>query len=321
MHLSALLLIGMVASAAAVAVHAHPSSPITPAALFWQQALPGTTMPDAIADLVQKGTDHSPLVEHYSVQPSISTCILFNSACDPRPVAATGVFFHEAQLRPGTTMTLSFFPAEAAAGSASPILPHDVAEKVPFRNLPDVLSAFTIPAGSAEADQVRDTLRRCEEPPVAGEVKSCTTSLESTVRSAVGMLGTNQGVFAATSSVLRRPASGRYVVQAAAKLAGGRYVSCHKVPFPYAVYQCHMAAAVGTGRMGYRAYVVSLTTGPRGGDLAASMLAFCHVDTSSWNPAHPAFEILNTRPGGSPVCHFMPPGDLAFVKKADDTMA
>ncbi|KAJ1266256.1 hypothetical protein BS78_08G137100 [Paspalum vaginatum] len=320
MHLSALLLIGMVAGAA-VAAHAHTSSPITPAALFWQQALPGTTMPDAIADLVQKGTDHSPLVEHYSVQPSISTCILFNSACDPRPVAATGVFFHEAQLRPGTTMTLSFFPAEAAAGSsAAPILPHDVAEKVPFRNLPDVLSAFNIPAGSAEADQVRDTLRRCEEPPVAGEVKSCTTSLESTVRSAVGMLGTNQGVFAATSSVLRRPAGGRYVVQEAAKLAGGRYVSCHKVPFPYAVYQCHMAAAVG--RMSYGAYVVSLATaGPRGGDLlAASMLAFCHFDTSSWNPAHPAFEILSTRPGGSPVCHFMPPGDLAFVKKAD-TMA
>jgi hypothetical protein len=46
------------------------------------------------------------------------------------------------------------------------------------------------------------------------------------------------------------------------------------------------------------------------------MLAFCHVDTSSWNPAHPAFEILNTRPGGSPVCHFMPYGDLAFVKRA-----
>ena len=132
-----------------------------------------------------EGIDHSPLVKHYAAQqPGISPCLLFNSVCDPRMVAETGIFFHEAQLLPGSAMTLSF-PAEAEAA----ILPHDVTGKVPFRNLADVLATFSIPAGSAEAAQVRDTLSRCQEPPVAGEVKACATSLEGTVRSAMGMIG------------------------------------------------------------------------------------------------------------------------------------
>ncbi|CAL5092541.1 unnamed protein product [Urochloa decumbens] len=304
MHPSMVLLI--VAVAGTAVVHGHPATN-TPAAQFWQQALPGTKMPETIADLVQKGIDHSPLVEHYSALPSISVCTLFNSVCNPRSVAETGIFFHEEQLHPGSTMTLSF-PAEAQTA----ILPRDVAEKVPFGNLGDVLAAFKIPAGSGEAAQVRDTISRCQEPPVAGEVKACTISLESTVQSAMDMLGigstTNHGVWAATS-VLPRGGLPRqqYLVQVVTPLEGSRYVSCHKVPFPYGVFQCHI-------KQGYRAYVVSLR-GLHGGP-AASMLAFCHVDTSSWNPAHPAFEILNTRPGGTPVCHFMPYGGMAFVKKA-----
>ncbi|XP_039803928.1 BURP domain-containing protein 13-like [Panicum virgatum] len=258
-------------------------------------------MPAAIADLVQRGIDHSPLVEHYSAQPSISPCILFNSVCDPRMVAETGIFFHEAQLRPGSAMTLSF-PTEV--GSA--ILPHDVAGRVPFGNLADVLATFSIPAGSAEAAQVRDTLYRCQEPPVAGEAKACAASLEGTVRSAMGMLGSpaSQGGVWAAGGLPRQP----HAVEAVTPIHGGHYVSCHRVPLPYAVYQCHIM-------MGYRAYVASLSG--IGGGPAASMLAFCHVDTSSWNPAHPAFEILNTRPGGTPVCHFMPYGDLAFLNKPD----
>lgn len=47
-----LLLIALVAGAAVV--HGHPTT-TTPAAQFWQHALPGTTMPEAIANLVKKG--------------------------------------------------------------------------------------------------------------------------------------------------------------------------------------------------------------------------------------------------------------------------
>jgi hypothetical protein len=40
------------------------------------------------------------------------------------------------------------------------------------------------------------------------------------------------------------------------------------------------------------------------------------LDTSSWSPAHPAFDTLNLRHGGAPVCHFMPYADLLFSEKA-----
>ncbi|KAL6641617.1 hypothetical protein ACP70R_019798 [Stipagrostis hirtigluma subsp. patula] len=308
MHPSALLLI-VAAAVGAAMVHGHPADS-TPAALFWSQALPGIPMPGAIADLIQKGIDHSPLVEHYSASPSISVCTFANTICPKSMVAETGIFFHEEQLRPGSTMTVSL-PAEAEAA----ILPHDVAEKVPFWNLEDVLATFGIPAGSAEADQVRDTLRRCQAPPHAGEQRSCTTSLESTVQSAMRMLGAstpNGGGMWAGTSVL--PSGGlprqTYVVEAAARLVGKRYVACHLASFPYAVYQCHMP------KEGYLAYALSLR-GLREGQ-KATMLAYCHLDTSDWNPAHPAFEILQTHPGGSRVCHLIPHGNLVFIQKTAD---
>lgn len=102
--------------------------------------------------LLSAGIDHSPLVEHYSALPSISACILTNTICDPRMVAETGLFFHQWQLQPGSTMTVSLPAATEPA-----ILPSDIAKNVPFTNLQDVLSTFNIPAGSGEAGQVKDT--------------------------------------------------------------------------------------------------------------------------------------------------------------------
>ncbi|KAL6641616.1 hypothetical protein ACP70R_019797 [Stipagrostis hirtigluma subsp. patula] len=305
MHQSALLLI--VAAVGAAMVHGHPADS-TPAARFWSQALPGIPMPEAIADLVEKGIEHSPLVEHYTASPSISVCTMANTICPKSMVAGTGIFFHEAQLRPGSTMTVSL-PAEAEAA----ILPHDVAGKAPFENLADVLATFGIPAGSAEADQVRGTLRRCQAPPYAGEHKSCTTSLESTVQSAMRMLGSattpdGGGLWAGTSSAL--PSGGQTYVVEAAQLMGRRSVVCHLASFPYAIYHCH------TPRAGWLAYSLSLR-GIREGQ-KRTILACCHLDTSAWNSAHPAFEILQTHPGGARVCHLIPHGNLVFVQKTAD---
>ena len=87
------------------------------------------------------------------------------------------------------------------------------------------------------------------------------------------------------------------------------------MPFPYAVYYCHM-----TGRPS-KAYAVSLrgrgvTAGAGGSPPVTTMAAICHLDTSNWDPAHPAFEMLHTRPGGEPVCHFMSYASLLFGEKA-----
>ncbi|KAF7026612.1 hypothetical protein CFC21_038715 [Triticum aestivum] len=314
MHSKSAFLLIVVAVSTTAMVHGHPAAS-TPAGRLWEQALSGTPMPEVLADFVQKGIDLSPLVEHYSAQPSIGMCTLFNTICDARTVAETGIFFHEAELHPGSTMTLSF-PVEAETA----ILPHDIAGKVPFKNLSDVLSMFHISPGSAEAAQVEDTLRKCQQPPIAGEMKACTISLESTVKAAMEMLGTTiqQGggggdVWAATSTLPRGGLLPRreYIVEEVTKLEDTGYVACHKVPFPYAVFHCHIAH---TGCIGYK-----VTLHGRGDDdgPVVSLLAFCHFDTSRWNPAHPAFQILKTHPGASTsVCHFMSYGNLGFVKKA-----
>lgn len=67
MHPSTLLILIVVVAGTAV-VHGHPAAS-TPAARFWQQALPGTPMPDAIADLVQKG-----IYIYCAYSPAMSCC-------------------------------------------------------------------------------------------------------------------------------------------------------------------------------------------------------------------------------------------------------
>ncbi|KAG0521588.1 hypothetical protein BDA96_08G174100 [Sorghum bicolor] len=281
MHPLELFLVVLVTTGAASAVYSHPAAAGTPAARFWEEALPGTPMPEAIADLIQQGIDHSPLVEHFTSSGhtpvmninygygAYAGSSLMNAAVPP------GSFFLQSQLRVGTAMTVS---SESAA-TVPPILPRDVAQK------------------------------------------ACTTSLEDTVESATHMLVVGSSVrhgvvylWAASSAAAVPPAAHhhqqQYVVQAVTSLDGDRHVGCHAMPFPYAVYYCHM-----TGRPS-KAYAVLLRSVTGGSSAPVTKAAICHLDTSNWDPAHPAFEMLHTRPGGEPVCHFMSYASLLFGEKA-----
>ncbi|TVT96926.1 hypothetical protein EJB05_57847, partial [Eragrostis curvula] len=257
------------------------------------------------------GIDHSSLVEHYPVPATLGVNI--NWACtggcpeEPAEAELPGFFFQR-QVRVGSTMTLFFPPA-----AIPPILPLEVADKVPFSDLADVLSTFHIAPGSAAAATVAKSLRLCRAPPNAGEVKSCTSSLEATVRSAARMLGATGGeVWAAASALAAAAGLPRqaYVVEAVAPLDGDRHVGCHAISYPYAVFVCHM-----TGRP-TRSYRMTLR-GLRGG-AAVDMAAVCHLDTSNWSPSHPAMRILLTQPGGEPVCHFVAPDNLVFGNKTSN---
>jgi len=298
----------LILMALAATVRGHPAEG-TPAMRFWEAALPGTPMPESIADLVQKGTDHSPLEDHHSAirvdgQPLYRMQQRWNYRSAAKlPAGEEGLYFREADMRVGSAMTVALPATEMAA-----FLPRDVADRIPFGNLADALARFGIAPGSREAAQVGDTVRGCRASPLAGEQMSCATSLEGIVLSAKRMLATRQPLAAAASAL---PSSGlprhTYVVQSVTPLGGSRFVACHIMPYPYAVYQCHMTLQQS------KAYVMSIRGGA--GLPTVDMAALCHFDTSNWNPAHPAFEILSTHPGGSTVCHFMPYANLVFGEK------
>ncbi|CAN6361975.1 unnamed protein product [Urochloa humidicola] len=215
-------------------------------------------------------------------------------------------------VRVGSVMTAYFPPVDLPG-----ILPRDAAERAPFGNVSDVLAMFAIAPGSAEESIVRGTIRGCQAPPLAGEWKACATSLEGTLQAAARMLGTKR-MSVAVSALTPREGLPRqeYEVAAVALLDGRRHVTCHNDPFPYAVYRCHMEKDY----MSTEAYVLTLRGLQQHGSSASSlvdMAAVCHLDTSNWSPAHPAFKTLNLQPGAAPLCHFMPYADLLFSDKAD----
>lgn len=214
-------------------------------------------------------------------------------------------------------MTAHFPPVDLPA-----ILPRADAARAPFSNVTDVLSTFAVAPGSARESMVRGTVTACQAPPVAGEQKACATSLEGAVRAALRMLGTTRMSVAASALSPREGLPRQeYEVAVVAPLGGNRHVTCHDDPFPYAVYRCHMEEEAST-----QAYLLTLRglqqqqqhgngTAAGGSLMVVDMVAVCHLDTSNWSPAHPAFQTLNLRPGGAPVCHFMPYADLLFSEK------
>ncbi|CAM0943234.1 unnamed protein product [Alopecurus aequalis] len=307
----------LILMAVAVTVRGHSQiAKATPAARFWEAALPGSPMPESIANLIRKGIDHSPLKEHHTGTKYLPNGILgsyndYTSQCGDSNqagayAAVEGLFFHKADMRVGSAMTVAVLASDPAA-----FLPRAAADKIPFGNLADALARFSIAPGSDEATLMGRTVCHCHAAPLSGEQKACATSLEGVVQSATRMLATSRPV-AAWASALHSSGlpRGKYMVQAIRPLSGGRLVACHVNVYPYAVYGCHMAEASS------QAYIVSIRGGAR--QPTVDMAALCHFDTSNWSPAHPAFKVLGTHPGGSPVCHFLPYADLVFGEKADN---
>ncbi|KAF6993262.1 hypothetical protein CFC21_010179 [Triticum aestivum] len=293
---SALLLLILMVVAATVHGHTHTPGG-TPAARFWEAALPDSPMPESIVHLVQKGTDHSPLQQHHSaamILPNACLGYSYRIICNSpaqQALSVEGLFFRESDMRVGRTMTVA-----RPAFDPAPFLPRKASERIPFGNLTDALDRFGTAPGSQEAARVGETLSACSEAPLAGEKKA--------------------RPLAAAASALPNSGLPRrvYTVQAIKSLGGGGggYVACHRRAYPYAVYECHMMEDSSE-----EAYVVSIRGSS--GLPTVDMAAVCQFDTSNWIPAHPAFKILGTHPGGSPVCHFLPYADLMFgVKLANN---
>jgi len=217
---------------------------------------------------------------------------------------AQGLFFHEELVQVGKTITL-YFPLAASAPLG--LLPRRVADSIPFSpsSLPTALTRLGIANDSAQAAAMVETLHMCELPQKAGEAaKFCATSLEALVEGSMAALGTRR-IRPVTSGLPRSGAPKQpYTVRAVHPVDGASFVSCHDHDYPYTVYMCHNTPST-------RVYKVELE-GARSG-LAVTVAAICHADTSSWNAEHVSFRILGTKPGGAPVCHYLPYGHNVWV--------
>ncbi|KAL8107103.1 BURP domain protein RD22-like [Apium graveolens] len=208
------------------------------------------------------------------------------------------LFFLEKDLHQGTNMNLHF----TRHASPTTFLPRKVAESIPFlsNKLPEILHKFSVKQNTLESETIKNTLSECEAPSIEGEEKYCATSLENMIDFSTSKLG--EKVNAVSTVVEKESKMQSYRIVGLKKL-GKKAVICHKQKYPYAVFYCHKTNNV-------KAYTVSLV----GNDgTKAKAAAICHTDTSSWNPKHLAFQVLNVKPGSVPVCHFLPEDHVVWV--------
>ncbi|MCE5165697.1 hypothetical protein HAX54_011670 [Datura stramonium] len=217
------------------------------------------------------------------------------------------IFFTPKDLKIGKIMPLFFALKDP---STSPhLLPREEADSIPFSSskLPYLLEFFSFSKDSPQAKAMEDTFFHCEISAMNGESKFCATSLESMLEWAQEILGfdTKLGVYT-TDFLKKSPVSlqNYTILQKPKEILVPKLVACHTLPYPYAVFYCHMQK--GENKL----FKISLL-GENGDRIEAA--AICHMDTKEWNHDHVAFRVLKVQPGSSPVCHFFPADNLVWV--------
>ena len=282
---------------------------------YWHQQLPNTPIPGAIRtllcpDLLREVRRDAPVSTGMVLLDLTQAwyCLSYaGNESQARNDPDGAFFFLEKDLHPNTRKRLQF----TRSAPPAPFIPRPVADAIPFssKKLPELMARFSLRPGSAGAEHMKLSLHTCEDVHacIAGEAKSCVTSLESMVDFATANLGGTRDVRASSTEVGGGELKQQYYTVAGrveSLQEGGKAVVCHVLAFPYAMFICH---AIGGGT---RAYKVPLV-GEDGSKVTAVVV--CHVDTSGWNPRHLAFLVLKVRPGSIPVCHFLPQDTVVWT--------
>ncbi|CAM0878107.1 unnamed protein product [Alopecurus aequalis] len=307
------LLVVFLLTAASGAFGGDPIASATQQAVAkWKEAVPGSPLPEAIRAAISRGDRNCfgrggcTLAPQISVQHASCRMLAYKYADGDKScsevVATTGLFFNEGAVHAGSIMTLSSPPTPEMV-----ILPRKVADRMPFDNVSSILQMFHIMPRSHAAADVEETLHKCLKP-VHDKKEACAASLDEVLQVAIDMLGTPKLEAAASALPSAGLPTKAYIVQAVRPLSGSLFVACHIEPYPYTIYYCHT-----TGLS--KAYTMFITSEEGGAVTQLELVVVCHQDTSDWNPNHPAFKALRTKPGVSPICHYIPFGHLIFGKK------
>ncbi|XP_043810481.1 BURP domain protein RD22 isoform X1 [Manihot esculenta] len=286
-----------------------------PPELYWQSMLPNTPFPKTLkdflhpADIGKKITfsfqeDYMP--ENSLEIPRTTYDVAYwpdNRKFVKKSISnATTVYFLYHDLLPGKNMRIIF----TKSTNGSNFLPRKIAESIPFSSnkFPEILNYFSIKSTSKESEIMKQTIEECEAPPIRGEDKYCATSLESLVDLVAAKFG--QNVQAIYNEAEEENKKQEYTILQGIKMMGENHMVCHKQKYAYAVFYCHRIKDT-------KVYKVPLM-GVDGSKAEAAVV--CHMDTSAWHPHHYAFQILNVKPGGPPICHFLNSDAIVWISSS-----
>ncbi|KAL5055469.1 hypothetical protein RYX36_036151 [Vicia faba] len=156
---------------------------------------------------------------------------------------------------------------------------------------------------------MRGTLEQCQEEALIGETKICAKSVESMfefVDTIIGSENKHNIIRTSYPSASAISLQNYTILEISHDLDASKWVACHPLPYPYAIYYCHYMAT------GTKVFKVTLVGDANGDKMEA--LGMCHLDTSDWNPNHMIFKTLRVEPGkNTPVCHFFSINHLLWV--------
>nr|XP_043622323.1 BURP domain-containing protein 17-like [Erigeron canadensis] len=263
---------------------------------YWKSVLPNTPIPKAVSELLNIGTrvDKTSYIVGEQDGKHTTTDSHFNLDSEG------ALLILEKDMYQGHAMNIQFI-TETTSLSSSTFLPRKVANTIPFssKNLPELYSRFSIKPGSIKSESLEKTINLCEKKGISNTY--CATCLEDMVDFTTSKLG--KKVTAISTEVIHPNKFQKYTIDSSRKVATNKFVVCHKLSYPYAVFYCHKT-------MNTRVYLVSLV-GEDG--TKAKGLAICHDNGAKLYPKDLVFKVLGVNPGTTPICHFLPEDHVVFV--------
>ncbi|XP_078162815.1 BURP domain protein RD22-like [Carex rostrata] len=203
------------------------------------------------------------------------------------------IFFQSKDIYPGAKIKEAIRFDRSVVGNA--FIPRVKAEAIPFssKNLSQFLNHYSINPSSQEAKQIKRGLSVYDSQVPKGTKQFCATSLESMINNVISELGTQNLQVISTIQLVKKGAKREkifYKVGSPVKeLPQEKFVLCHPVASPQAVFYCHTAPK-------FKGYVIPLE-GNKGRKVNA--LAICHYDSKDFSSVF--FEMLNVNPSTKPV--------------------
>ncbi|KAL0377087.1 UNVERIFIED_CONTAM: Polygalacturonase 1 beta-like protein 1 [Sesamum calycinum] len=185
-------------------------------------------------------------------------------------------------------------------------------ESLPYRAFlpPQMASKITLtPKGIAKVfpesskEAIGTTLSYCNADAIKGELKVCPKSLEEMINFSKSALGKNR--LLALTSKSTKGSGDELKIRKIKQFDVEKIIACHEMYLPFATYFCHSLPSS-------RIYSVDFVE-TKSGAPVNTVLAICHMDTSSWPADHVAFQILKSVPGQGEACHWLNEIDLAWI--------